>query len=149
MALSFRIEVEFRNFGFGRERKTGVPKGNKKLSHNGARTGTNQKPMPYMAPPREIRQGRIGGNQVLWQVWQYLVGTCFSMFVYIRSRFRFVLIGGNLTAQSTGSHRDIGGGIEMPETELQALLPFPAPPLERLGELARRLPYRLLYLLCY
>ena len=31
--------------------------------------------------------------------------TRFSMFVYIRARFRFVLIGGNLTAQSTGSHR--------------------------------------------
>ena len=59
MALPFQIEVEFRNVGFGRERKTGVPKGNKKLSHNGARTGTNQKPMPYMAPPWEIRQGRI------------------------------------------------------------------------------------------
>ena len=144
MALPFQIEVEFRNVGFGRERKTGVPKGNKKLSHNGARTGTNQKPMPYMAPPGEIRQGRIGGSQVLcWQVWRYVVGTCFSTFVYIRARFRFALIGGNLTAQSTGSHREIGGGIEMPETELQALLPFPAQPLERLGELARRLPYRL------
>ena len=33
------------------------------------------------------------------------LGTCFSMFVYIRVRFRFALIGGNLTAQSTGSHR--------------------------------------------
>ena len=31
-----------------------------------------------------------------------IFGTCFSMFVYIR--FRFALIGGNLTAQSTGSH---------------------------------------------
>ena len=29
------------------------------------------------------------------------LGTCFSMFVYIRARFRFALIGGNLTAQST------------------------------------------------
>ena len=124
-------------------------KGNKKLSQNGARTGTNQKPMPYMAPPWEIRQGRIGGSQVLWQVWQYVVGMCFSMFVYIRARFRFALIGGNLTAQPTGSHREIGGGIEMPETELQALLSFPAQPLEPLGELARRLPYRFLYFLCY
>ena len=33
------------------------------------------------------------------------LGTCFSMFVYICVRFRFALIGGNLTAQSTGSHR--------------------------------------------
>ena len=31
--------------------------------------------------------------------------------VYIRARFRFALIGGNLTAQSTGSHRRTGGGI--------------------------------------
>ena len=32
-------------------------------------------------------------------------GTCFSMFVYIRARFRFALSGRNMTAQSTGSHR--------------------------------------------
>ena len=31
------------------------------------------------------------------------------MFVYIRARFSFLLISGNLTAQSTGSHRGIGG----------------------------------------
>ena len=54
---------------------------------------------------------------------------CFSMFVYIPARFRFGLIGGNLTAQSTG----------IPDTSLQALLPFRTPPPERLGELARRL----------
>ena len=36
--------------------------------------------------------------------------------VYIRARFLFALIGGNLTAQSTGSHRGIGGGIQIPET---------------------------------
>ena len=30
---------------------------------------------------------------------------CFSMLVYILACFRFALIGGNLTAQSTGSHR--------------------------------------------
>ena len=42
------------------------------------------------------------------------LGTCFSMFVYIRTRFRFTLIGGNLTAQSTRSHRGIGGGIQIP-----------------------------------
>ena len=49
------------------------------------------------------------------------LGTCFSMFVYIRARFCFSLIDGNLTAQSTGSHRRIVGGI-------QILLHFPAPP---------------------
>ena len=31
------------------------------------------------------------------------LGTCFSIFVYIRVCFRFALIGGNLTAQSTGA----------------------------------------------
>ena len=36
-----------------------------------------------------------------------------SMFVYIRTRFHFVLIGGNLTAQSTGRHRGIRGGIQI------------------------------------
>ena len=44
------------------------------------------------------------------------LGTCFSMFVYIRACFRFTLIGGKLTAQSTGSHRGTGGGIQTPET---------------------------------
>ena len=53
------------------------------------------------------------------------------MFAYIRARFRLALIGGNLTAQSTGSHRGIGGGIQIPETLLQALFPFPTPPQER------------------
>ena len=58
-------------------------------------------------------------------------GMCFSMFLYIRARFRFALIGGNLTTRSTGSHSGTGGGIQIPETQLQALLPFPAPPPER------------------
>ena len=44
------------------------------------------------------------------------LGTCFSVFVYIRARFRFALIGGNLTAQSTGSHRKIESGIQILET---------------------------------
>ena len=42
--------------------------------------------------------------------------TNISMFVYIRAPFRFALIGGNLTVQSTGSHRVIGGGTQIPET---------------------------------
>ena len=37
--------------------------------------------------------------------------TCFSMVVYTRARFRFAL-----TAQSKGSHRGIGSGIQIPET---------------------------------
>ena len=56
----------------------------------------------------------IGGDDISNDV--ITLGTCFSMFVYIRVRFRFALIGGNLTAQSTGSHKGIGGGIQIPET---------------------------------
>ena len=52
------------------------------------------------------------------------------MFVYIRTCFRFALIGGNLTAQSTGSHRGIGGGIQIPETSV-ASSPFLSRPAVR------------------
>ena len=45
----------------------------------------------------------IGGDDTSNDVITF--GMCFSMFVYIRARFRFALIGGNLTAQSTGSRR--------------------------------------------
>ena len=38
------------------------------------------------------------------------LGTCFSMFY---ARFRIALIG-RLTAHLTGSHRGIGGGIQIP-----------------------------------
>ena len=44
----------------------------------------------------------IGGDDISNDV--ITLSTRFSMFVYIRARFRFALIGGNLTAQSTGSH---------------------------------------------
>ena len=40
-----------------------------------------------------------------------MIGTYFSTFVYIRTRFRFALISGNMTAQSTESHRGNGDGI--------------------------------------
>ena len=56
----------------------------------------------------------IGGDDISNDV--ITLSTCFSMFVHIRVRFRCELIGGNLTAQSTGSHRGIGGGIQIPET---------------------------------
>ena len=56
----------------------------------------------------------IGGDYISNDV--ITLGTCFSMFVHIRAGFRFALISGNLTAQSTGSHRGIGGGIQIPET---------------------------------
>ena len=78
----------------------------------------------------------IGGDYISNYV--ITLSTCFSMFVYIRARFRFALISGNLTAQLTGSHRGIRGGIINPERWLQALL-FPALPPERPRELARKL----------
>ena len=43
-------------------------------------------------------------------------GTCFSIFVYILAHFDFTLTCGNLTAQSMANHREIGGGIQIPET---------------------------------
>ena len=56
----------------------------------------------------------IGGDDINNEA--ITLGTCFSMFVCNRARFRFALIGGNLTAQSTGSHRRIEGRIQVPET---------------------------------
>ena len=43
----------------------------------------------------------IGGDDISNDA--ITLGTYFSMFVYIRARFRLVLIGGILTAQSTGA----------------------------------------------
>ena len=56
----------------------------------------------------------IGGDDISNYV--ITLGTCFSIFVHICSRFHFALISGNLTAQSTGSHMGIGGGNQIPET---------------------------------
>ena len=53
------------------------------------------------------------------------LGMCFSMFVYIRARTCFVLIGRNLTAQLTGSHNEPGIGIQIPETH--CMLSFLSP----------------------
>ena len=44
------------------------------------------------------------------------LGTCFSTFVYIRACFHFALIGRNLTAQSTVSHRHISVSTLVPRT---------------------------------
>ena len=82
----------------------------------------------------------MGGDDISNDV--IILGTCFSMFVYIRARFRFALIGGNLTAQSMGSPRGIGGGIQIPERERDVVASSPffsRPPPECPGELARRL----------
>ena len=43
------------------------------------------------------------------------LGTCFSTFVYIRTRFRFALTDENLTAESKGNHRGSGAGTQIPE----------------------------------
>ena len=64
----------------------------------------------------------IGGDDISNEV--STLGMCFSMFVYIHTHFHFMLIGSNLTAQSMGSHMGIGGGIQISETQLQALHPF-------------------------
>ena len=82
------------------------------------------------------REMLIGGDDISDDI--ITRGTCFSMFVYIRARYCVALIGGNLTAQSTVSKMSIGSGIQITETYLKALLPFPAPPPERPGELASR-----------
>ena len=63
-------------------------------------------------------------------------GTYFSMFAYILAHFRFLLIGWNLTAQSTGSHRGIGSEIQIASSPS-----FPTAPQERPGELARMLAF--------
>ena len=47
----------------------------------------------------------IGGDDIYNVV--ITLGTCLSMFVYIGALFHFELIGGNLTAQSKGSHRGL------------------------------------------
>ena len=56
----------------------------------------------------------VGGDDISNGV--ITLGMCFLMFVYIPARFRLALMGENLTAQSTRSHRRIGGGIQIPET---------------------------------
>ena len=71
-----------------------------------------------------------------------ILGTCFSIFVYISVRFRFALIGGNLTAQSTGAtgnwrwNLNFRGVVEGSPT-------FSRPAARAPGELAGRL------LFCY
>ena len=67
----------------------------------------------------------IGGGDISNDV--ITLGACFSMFVYIRVRFRLALIGVNLTSQLTGSHT---GELEV-EFKFQrrsCKLSFPFPP---------------------
>ena len=63
----------------------------------------------------------IGGDDISNDV----INLCTCFFnVCFSSQFRSMLIGRNLTAQSTGSHKGIGGGTQILETSLQALPPF-------------------------
>ena len=50
----------------------------------------------------------IGGDDISNDI--ITLGTC------LQCLFTFVLIGENLTARSMGSHRGIGGRIQIPET---------------------------------
>ena len=67
------------------------------------------------------------------------LGTYFSMFVYIRARFRFALIGGNLTVdgEPQGNWRRNSNSRNVVASSLSF-----SPPPERPGELARRLEAR-------
>ena len=58
---------------------------------------------------RKIQCKMLTSNDVI------TIGTCFSTFVYIRTRFRFALTDENLTAESKGSQKKIRGEIQIPE----------------------------------
>ena len=65
----------------------------------------------------------IGGDDISNDV--IILGTCLLMFVYIRVRCCFGLIGGNLTVQSKASHREIGGGIQFQRRSCKLSFLFP------------------------
>jgi len=65
----------------------------------------------------------------------------FQYLFYIRARFRLALIGGNLTAQSTGSHRGIEGALQIPETVVASSPSFSRP--------SARAPHRALRMLSF
>ena len=66
------------------------------------------------------------------------LGTCFSIFVYIRVRFRFALIGGNLTAQSTGATGNWRWNSNF-RSVVEGSPTFSCPAARAPGELARKL----------
>ena len=68
--------------------------------------------LEFEYPHRKSRRKMlIGGYDISNDI--ITLGTFFSMFVYIRARSCFALNDGNLTAQSAGSHRGIGGGVQI------------------------------------
>ena len=72
-----------------------------------------------------LEKSLIFSQKILYEPLDVItLGKCFSMFVYIHARFSFVLIGRNLTAQSTGSQREIGGGIQISEKRRSCKLSF-------------------------
>ena len=73
----------------------------------------------------------IGGDDISNDV--ITLGTCFSMFVYIRARFGFELLSSNLTAQSTGAtgEMEVGRWNSNSRDVVQALLPFFSRPAVR------------------
>ena len=72
----------------------------------------------------------IGGDDIRNEV--ITVSTCFSMFVYIHTCFCFALISGDLTAQSTGSHREIK--VEFKFQRRSCKLSFLSPPNPRVPQ---------------
>ena len=82
---------------------------------SGVRTGKGRRACNYVSgiwisASEKLMQMLIGGDDISDDV--ITLGSCFSMFVYIRTHLIcFALIGRNLTAQLTGSHRGTGGGI--------------------------------------
>ena len=90
---------------------------------SGIRISTSKKPMQNA----DWRRWRKWWRHYPWRV----LSRVFPCFLYIRVRFRFALIGGNLTAQLTGSHRGIGGRIQIPETLQVASFPSFSRPAAR------------------
>ena len=83
---------------------------------SGGGAGKGRRPCNYVSgiwisASKRRRKMLIGGYDISNDI--ITLGTFFSMFVYIRARSCFALIGGNLTAQSAGSHRGIGGGVQI------------------------------------
>ena len=80
----------------------------------------------------------IGGDDISNDV--ITLCTRLSMFVYIGACFRFA-DWQKSDSSVDGKPQRTGGGIQIRETYLQALLSFPAPLLERPRELALWLDY--------
>ena len=74
----------------------------------------------------------IGGGDIGNDV--ITLGSCFSIFVYIRARFRFALISGKSDASVDGNWRWNSNSRDVVASSPS----FPAPPSESPGEFTRR-----------